>query len=173
MGTYYAVSADWYTCAVNNQNKRDSEKTFTGVKLSVTPDKEASGDIGGFAALATALAATIGTGNIVGVATAIGIGGPGAVFWMWFTGLLGMATKFGEGIRVNAICPGQTMGTELTKNSLSTNPHEEAMLKEHVIPMKKLATTQEVVNAVLWLSSDQASHTTGQKIFIDGGMHIA
>ena len=53
------------------------------------------------------------------------------------------------GIRVNAICPGPTMGTELTKNSLSTNPHEEAMLKEHVIPMKKLATTQEVVNAVL------------------------
>ena len=77
------------------------------------------------------------------------------------------------GIRVNAICPGPTMGTELTKNSLSTNPHEEAMLKEHVIPMKKLATTQEVVNAVLWLSSEEASHTTGQKIFIDGGMHIA
>ena len=75
------------------------------------------------------------------------------------------------GIRVNAICPGPTMGTELTKNSLSTNPHEEAMLKEHVIPMK--ATTQEVVNAVLWLSSEEASHTTGQKIFIDGGMHIA
>ena len=71
-------------------------KTFTGVKLSITPDKEASGDIGGFAALATALAATIGTGNIVGVATAVGTGGPGAVFWMWFTGLLGMATKYGE-----------------------------------------------------------------------------
>ncbi|MBO4949322.1 MAG: sodium:alanine symporter family protein, partial [Peptococcaceae bacterium] len=69
-------------------------KTFTGVKLSVTPDAEASGDIGGFAALATALAATIGTGNIVGVATAVGTGGPGAVFWMWFTGLLGMATKY-------------------------------------------------------------------------------
>ena len=96
MGTYYAVSADWYTCAVNNQNKSHSEKDLTGIKLSVTPDAEASGDIGGFAALATALAATIGTGNIVGVATAIGIGGPGAVFWMWFTGLLGMATKFGE-----------------------------------------------------------------------------
>ena len=73
-------------------------KTFTGIKLSVTPDKEASGDIGGFAALATALAATIGTGNIVGVATAVGTGGPGAVFWMWFTGLLGMATKYGEGL---------------------------------------------------------------------------
>ena len=73
-------------------------KTFTGVKLSVTPDKEASGDIGGFAALATALAATISTGNIVGVATAIGTGGPGAVFWMWMVGLLGMATKYSEGL---------------------------------------------------------------------------
>ena len=73
-------------------------KTFTGVKLSVTPDKEAAGDIGGFAALATALAATIGTGNIVGVATAIGTGGPGAVFWMWMVGLLGMATKYSEGL---------------------------------------------------------------------------
>jgi len=71
-------------------------KTFKGIKLSITPDKEASGDVSGFGALATALAATIGTGNIVGVATAIGAGGPGAVFWMWFTGLLGMATKFGE-----------------------------------------------------------------------------
>ena len=78
------------------RTKGIQRKTFTGIKLSITPDKEASGDIGGFAALATALAATIGTGNIVGVATAIGIGGPGAVFWMWFTGLLGMATKFGE-----------------------------------------------------------------------------
>ena len=65
-------------------------KTFTGIKLSVTPDAEASGDIGGFAALATALAATIGTGNIVGVATAIGIGGPvlysgcgSQVCWVW------------------------------------------------------------------------------------------
>ncbi|MBQ2879169.1 MAG: sodium:alanine symporter family protein, partial [Anaerotignum sp.] len=78
------------------RTKGIQRKTFTGVKLSVTPDKEASGDIGGFAALATALAATIGTGNIVGVATAVGTGGPGAVFWMWFTGLLGMATKYGE-----------------------------------------------------------------------------
>ena len=78
------------------RTKGIQRKTFTGVKLSVTPDKEASGDIGGFAALATALAATIGTGNIVGVATAIGAGGPGAVFWMWLTGLFGMATKFGE-----------------------------------------------------------------------------
>ena len=73
-------------------------KTFTGIKLSVTPDNEAAGDVSGFGALATALAATIGTGNIVGVATAIGLGGPGAVFWVWMTGLFGMATKYGEAV---------------------------------------------------------------------------
>src|SRR5690625_1383379 len=54
------------------------------------------GDVSQFQALTTALAATVGTGNIVGVATAIGIGGPGALFWMWITGLVGMATKYGE-----------------------------------------------------------------------------
>src|SRR5699024_566219 len=54
------------------------------------------GDISQFQALTTALAATVGTGNIVGVATAIGIGGPGALFWMWVTGLLGMASKYAE-----------------------------------------------------------------------------
>ena len=74
------------------------KKTLTAVKLSVTPDSEAAGDVSGFGALATALAATIGTGNIVGVATAVGLGGPGAVFWVWMTGLFGMATKYGEAI---------------------------------------------------------------------------
>ncbi|UBH06495.1 transporter [Leucobacter sp. Psy1] len=59
-------------------------------------DPGASGDISQFQALTTALAATVGTGNIVGVATAIGIGGPGALFWMWVTGLLGMASKYTE-----------------------------------------------------------------------------
>ena len=72
--------------------------TLKAIKLSVTPDAEASGDVSSFAALATALAATIGTGNIVGVATAIAAGGPGAVFWCWLTGLFGMATKYGEGL---------------------------------------------------------------------------
>ena len=80
------------------RTKGIQRKTFTGIKLSVTPDAKASGDVSGFGALATALAATIGTGNIVGVATAVGTGGPGAVFWLWFTGLLGMATKYGEAI---------------------------------------------------------------------------
>ncbi len=59
-------------------------------------DVGSRGDISQYQALTTALAATVGTGNIVGVATAIGIGGPGALFWMWVTGLLGMATKYAE-----------------------------------------------------------------------------
>lgn len=59
-------------------------------------DKESLGDISHFQALMTALAATVGTGNIAGVATAIAAGGPGAMFWMWMTGLFGMATKYSE-----------------------------------------------------------------------------
>jgi AGCS family alanine or glycine:cation symporter len=66
--------------------------------LVVRKDKGATGDISHFQALMTALAATVGTGNIVGVATAIALGGPGAIFWMWMTGLLGMATKYSEAL---------------------------------------------------------------------------
>lgn len=73
-------------------------KILKAVKLSVKRDKDASGDVSQFGALATALAATIGTGNIVGVATAISLGGPGAVFWCWLTGVFGIATKYGEGL---------------------------------------------------------------------------
>lgn len=61
-------------------------------------DDKSEGDISHFQALMTALAATVGTGNVVGVATAVVIGGPGAVFWMWMTALVGMATKYSEGI---------------------------------------------------------------------------
>ncbi len=60
------------------------------------PDADAPGEISPYAALMTALAATVGTGNIAGVATAIAIGGPGALFWMWMTALVGMATKYAE-----------------------------------------------------------------------------
>ena len=66
------------------------------IKLSLSSDPEGKGDISHFGALATALAATIGTGSIVGVATAILAGGPGAVFWMWITGVFGIATKYAE-----------------------------------------------------------------------------
>ena len=61
-----------------------------------TKDKSGTGDVSSFAALCTALSATIGTGNIVGVATAIKIGGPGALFWMWLAAVFGMATKYAE-----------------------------------------------------------------------------
>lgn len=71
---------------------------FKAIKLSVTKDDAGSGDISQFGALATSLAATIGTGNIVGVSTAIALGGPGAVLWTWLTGLFGIATKYGEGL---------------------------------------------------------------------------
>ena len=73
-------------------------KILKAIKLSVKRDEDASGDVSQFGALATALAATIGTGNIVGVATAISLGGPGAVFWCWLTGVFGIATKYGEGL---------------------------------------------------------------------------
>ena len=73
-------------------------KLFTGIRLSVQKDPGAAGDVSQFGALATALAATIGTGNIVGVATAVALGGPGAVLWCWLTGIFGMATKYAEGL---------------------------------------------------------------------------
>ena len=71
---------------------------FKGIKLSVSKDPDAQGDISPFAALTTALASTIGTGNIIGVATAIVSGGPGAVLWTWLVGVLGIATKYAESL---------------------------------------------------------------------------
>lgn len=65
--------------------------------LILSGDQSGDGEVSSFAALCTALAATVGTGNIVGVATAIKLGGPGALFWMWVAAFLGMATKYAEG----------------------------------------------------------------------------
>mgnify|MGYP001241922091 FL=1 len=70
--------------------------TFKGIKLSLAKPSGGEGDVSQFGALTTALAATVGTGNIVGVATAVGLGGPGAVFWLWVTGIFGIATKYAE-----------------------------------------------------------------------------
>lgn len=78
--------------------KVPQRRLWTAIKLSVTRDKGAGGDVSQFGALATALAATIGTGNIVGVATAVSLGGPGAVLWCWLTGVFGIATKYAEGL---------------------------------------------------------------------------
>ena len=68
------------------------------IKISLKREKEGKGDISQFGALTTALAATIGTGNIVGVSTAVAAGGPGAVLWMWLTGVFGIATKYSEAL---------------------------------------------------------------------------
>lgn len=68
------------------------------IRLSFSKDSDGSGDVHHFGALVTALAATIGTGNIVGVATAVALGGPGAVLWCWLTGVFGFATKYGEAV---------------------------------------------------------------------------
>lgn len=85
---------------------------FKAIKLSVTKDSDSTGDVSQFGALATALAATIGTGNIVGIATAVALGGPGAVFWCWIVGFFGIATKYGEGllaVRYRITAPDGTM----------------------------------------------------------------
>ncbi len=71
---------------------------FKAIRLSVSRDKQSRGDVSQFGALATALAATIGTGNIIGVATAVALGGPGAILWCWMTGVLGIATKYAEAL---------------------------------------------------------------------------
>ena len=73
-------------------------KTLKAIKLSVTKDPDSDGDISPFQALATALASTIGTGNIIGVGTAIALGRPGAVLWCWLTGVFGIATKYSESL---------------------------------------------------------------------------
>ena len=70
----------------------------TAIRLSFERTAEGEGDVSHFGALTTALAATIGTGNIVGVATAVAAGGPGAVLWMWLTGVFGIATKYAEAV---------------------------------------------------------------------------
>ncbi|MEI6632213.1 MAG: sodium:alanine symporter family protein [Chlamydiota bacterium] len=72
--------------------------TWKAIRISLSRTPEGEGDISQFGALMTALAATIGTGNIVGVATAIASGGPGAVLWMWLTGVFGIATKYAEAV---------------------------------------------------------------------------
>ena len=71
---------------------------FKAIRLSVLRDPTATGDVTQFGSLTTALAATIGTGNIIGVATAIALGGPGAVLWCWLTGVFGISTKYAEGL---------------------------------------------------------------------------
>ena len=80
------------------RTKGIQRKLPTMIRLSVTKDPDAEGEDSQFATLTTALASTIGTGNIIGVGTAIALGGPGAVLWCWLTGILGIATKYAEAL---------------------------------------------------------------------------
>ena len=73
--------------------KVPQRKIGKALRLSLTEDEGSEGEMSQFGALATALAATLGTGNIIGVSMAVALGGPGAVLWCWLTGLFGMATK--------------------------------------------------------------------------------
>jgi AGCS family alanine or glycine:cation symporter len=86
----------WLTISLRGIQFRRLGQALNLALIKRREDGSASGDISHFQALTTALSATVGTGNIAGVATAIGLGGPGAVFWMWVTALFGMATKYTE-----------------------------------------------------------------------------
>lgn len=89
----FLLGAHFY---ITYKTKFVQRKIFKGIKLSLTPEKDGKGDVSVFGALTTALASTVGTGNIIGVATAISYGGPGAVFWTWIGGVFGIATKYAE-----------------------------------------------------------------------------
>ena len=84
----------WLSIRLNGIQIRNIIYAF---RLTFSKEREGEGDISHFGSLMTALAATVGMGNIAGVSTAVVLGGPGAIFWMWVTGLVGMATKYSEG----------------------------------------------------------------------------
>ena len=76
------------------------------------------------------------------------------------------------GIRINCVSPGPTFGTQMMDNTLSADENMEEILKERVIPMGKFGRMEDVVEAVMWLSSDLSCHTNGHTLFVDGGMHV-
>ena len=98
MGMAHDSLAAWHAHISDDIAARATAQGFQTIRISLQRDKDAKGDVSQFGALATALAATIGTGNIVGVAIAVSMGGPGAVFWCWICGVFGMATKYAEGL---------------------------------------------------------------------------
>jgi len=77
-----------------------------------------------------------------------------------------------SGIRVNCVSPGPTSGTQLMDNTLAADKNMEEILKERVIPMGKFGQMEDVVEAVMWLSSELSGHTNGHNLFVDGGMHV-
>ncbi|HQK54551.1 MAG TPA: alanine:cation symporter family protein, partial [Sedimentibacter sp.] len=89
-GTYLSINTKFFSITKIGYVLKN-----TLLKMFAKDDK-GEGEVTAFQAVATALAATVGTGNIAGVATAIALGGPGAVFWMWLAAIMGMTTKFAE-----------------------------------------------------------------------------
>lgn len=112
---------------------------WQGIKWSFSRKKEGQGDISQFGALMTALAATIGTGNIVGVAGAIAVGGPGAVFWMWVTGIFGIATKYSESLLA------VKYRVQMPNGSMAGGP---MYVLEHALKMKWLGIVFAVFTAI-------------------------
>lgn len=88
----------WYAFIPDHPSEISTAKNLHCDKAQRQTRQRSTGDVSQFGALATALAATIGTGNIIGVGTAVALGGPGAVLWCWLTGVFGIATKYSEGL---------------------------------------------------------------------------
>jgi NAD(P)-dependent dehydrogenase (short-subunit alcohol dehydrogenase family) len=77
-----------------------------------------------------------------------------------------------SGIRVNCVSPGPTFGTQMMDNTLAADGNMKEILLDRVIPMGKFGRMEDVVEAVMWLSSDLSGHTNGHTLFVDGGMHV-
>lgn len=118
--------------------------------------------------------AIVNSASIGGVRMAPGFGpyGPSKAGVIALTELAAIEAA-PTGVRVNVVAPGPCGDTTLMANTLATDPGQDKVLEEHVIPMKKLARPLDIARAVIWLCSDLSGHTTGQRISVDGGMHVA
>lgn len=118
--------------------------------------------------------AIVNSASIGGVRMAPGFGayGPSKAGVIALTELAALEAA-PAGVRVNVIAPGPCGDTTLMANTLATDPGQDKMLEEHVIPLKKLARPIDIARAAVWLCSDASGHTTGQRLSVDGGMHAA
>ncbi len=136
------------------------------IKLSFAKDATGEGDVSHFSALTVALAATIGTGNVVGVATAISLGGPGAVLWMWLTGVFGIATKYAEAllsVKYRVVSPtGQMAGGPMYVLERGMNMKWLGILFAVFTAVAAFGIGNMVqANAVSGLVSETLNHLTG------------
>ena len=139
-------------------------KTFLGIRLSFAKEPQSSGDISQFGALTTSLASTLGTGNIIGLGTAVALGGPGAVFWCWVTGVLGIATKYAEAllaVKYRVRTPdGRTLGGAM-------------YVLERALGMKHLARLFALFTALATLGIGCGVQVNAISTVMDESFHIA